>query len=185
MVQSNENTMDSATLSQSNTESLDLGKSEAGCLNATPSLLGLIFSFLSLGVQALVQGVKRSLAEPVPERVHMVQRDNKTIICNPVIARIISDASPELKKSLGGSVSFRSKLHSLRQEFDKEHKAIDNLTNLTDPILEVKDSVLCDLLSQHPVDIIVKYTDDQFVKISYDKQKKCCAYSIRKPKALY
>jgi hypothetical protein len=109
------------------------------------------------------------------------QGQEEILICNPVVESIIS-APPGTVSSLGGRVQFRSKLHHLREKFDNAHATCkdEEFYFPYDEKNELFGSK--NYLVQYPSGIIVTYTDGQLVRISYDQERNCCQYSVKKNK---
>lgn len=158
---------------------LDNIRREHDCIISSPDIvsaeLGGI-SFLSGIVFGLIKSLKQIFTETDKTS------DAEKFICKPVIEGVFT-APSDMVSFLGGSVQFRSKLHNLREKLDDVHQTQEDEKNYLpyDESNELFGSK--DYLVKNPSGIIVKYTDNQLVRISYDQQKNHCEYSVKKKKS--
>lgn len=100
-------------------------------------------------------------------------------ICSPVIESIIL-TPPNVATCLGGTIQFRSKLHHLREKFDALHKTQQDELSYFPCDKNSEFFGVTKYLIQHPSGIMAKYTDGQRVRVSYDQQRNCFEYSVKK-----
>jgi hypothetical protein len=133
-------------------------------------------SLLYTALQAVVFGVPIFF-----ENCFIDKKTEKVFVCNPVIKSIIS-VPFDTVSLLGGTVQFRSKLHHLRKRFDSKHMTQRDERfyfsyDSDNELFGIKDDLI-----KYPSGIMVKYTDGQLVRISYNQRQDCCEYSVKKRK---